>query len=635
MSKVELHEIGKKEQSLQEAVEELSERISVSQIRDTRLILLTTEYETPELAKDITNTLATTFIQMNMDSKRGEAKAALIFITEQTDQVSAKLKVAEEDLLQFKEEENLVILSEEARLKLERLSEVEASYQEVKIAYHEVTTRLNEIRKQLNQLDKEQISTTVISKDPVVENLRGQLTDLQIKLVQLESQFSPDAPQILQIKVQIDVLEDRLKEEVGTIISERIKIINPIYMELYAKLVGYETDHNALKAREDALNILLKDYESEVQKFPAQELRLIRLERDRRVNEELYTQLLTAKNEIQIEAASEIGNINVIDRAKTPTDPIKPRKLLNIIVGFVLSLIIGLGLAFLLEFLDNTVKTEEEAKSLLNLPVLGVIPDARVNGFGYGGKGKIRKLLPLMRKAKLKEGEKIELITHNKPKSHISEAYRTLRTNIQFADLDRNVKTIVVTSSIPAEGKTTVVANLAVAMAFQKDRVLLVDADLRRPRVHQIFDIPDSPGLTNILSGGMVYKETVKKVKEVEGLEVITSGPLPPNPSELLGSNTMKELIKDLKRDYDRVIFDSPPIIAVTDASVLASELDGTLLVLKAGGIERKATQRTREILKNAKVRVLGSVLNSVNMSDGNYNGYRGYYDYYSSEEDA
>jgi succinoglycan biosynthesis transport protein ExoP len=388
---------------------------------------------------------------------------------------------------------------------------------------------------------------------------------------------------------------------------------------LQMKLAEYESQNIVLAAREDALRNLIDAHERDINQLPAREISVVRLERARRINDELYAALMRAKNEAQIEAASQIANIDVVDPAVTPLEPVRPNKKANVIIALVASLLLGIVLAFFLEYLDNTVKTEDEIKALLGIPIVGIIPRFDLDGHKDG------------RVRRNRRAEHFALMSREDPKSPIAEAFRMVRTNLQFAGLDAGLNTIVVTSPIPGDGKTTVAANLAITLAAHEEKVLIVDADFRIPAVHKIFDLPDSPGVSNILSEGSSFQSVVHEVEGVPNLNVLTIGPIPPGSTELLTSSRMKELIEELKGNYDRIIFDVPPVLVAPDALDLASILDGTVLVLRLGEIDRRAMRRMRDLFDNTKINILGAVLNGVDVRDSRY-GY-GYYYYYQKAE--
>jgi len=485
------------------------------------------------------------------------------------------------------------------------------------------------------------MSSVTISNNPIVQMLRTRLTELQIELAQLNRQFSDSAPEVIQAKAKIEEIENQLRTQVETIVSGKTESVNPVYTGLWSRLVNYETDLNALRSKEDALKKLVEDYQKEVDKLPQQELEVARLERKSRVNEDLYILLLRKKSELRIQSASEIGSLEVVDPAIIPDKPIKPRKKLNAIVGLIIGMFCGTGIAFFVEYLDKTIKTEEEANNLLKLPVLGVIAKLGSGTLRYGysyyahreGKKKRREeerdKAKVKIKAKKKEQERIETICLADSKSFISESFRILRTNLQFIDLEKKMRILLVTSCIPQEGKSSVAVNLAITFALAGEKTLLVDADFRRPGIHKIFDLKGDPGLTSLLTGRENYQNVIKNVKDVDRLDVLTTGPLPPNPLDLLGSSKMKELIPKLKKDYDKVIFDTPPSATLTDAAVLSTSVEGTILVLGAGEVEKETAQRTKENLEKARANILGVVLNKVILERKGYGSY-----YYHQEQE-
>lgn len=622
-------------QSFSEIVASLRENISVASIPNTRLIKVSASSDDPGMAQLIANTTAQVFIERNISSRRRETTAALDFLTRETAKVKENLRQTEEDLKEYKEKEGLVELSEKARLVVERLSNLESQHENARISRQELKNRLTEINSQLEKVNKVWVSSTFISDNPLVQMLTSRLTDLEIIHAQLSRESSSDDPQVTDIKAQIEETKKELEGKVKTVVAGKTESINPIYTELYTRLVNYETEINALQAKEDALASLVAEYGREINRLPQQELTLARLQRSQQVNLDLYATLVKAKNKAEIESASEIGSIRVVDPALRPDSPVKPKKKLNTLLGLISGLILGAGLAFVLEYTDKTIKTEDEANKLLNLPILAVIPRPGAQG-GYGYAYSYRSSNKKKRKeikASLLEERKtpIELITRDLPKSHISETYRSLITNLQFVELDRKLKTLMVTSSIPLEGKTSVVVNLAITLALAGEKVLLVDTDLRLHRIDKLFNLDASSGLTDLLAVDQNSNDVIHSVEGVDNLDLLTSGSPSPNPSELLRSPRMKKLILELQKQYDRVLFDSPPLLGISDASILSSNVDGVLLVLGANEINRQAAQKAKESLEKVKAHILGLVLNKV---DPQYSGYGKYYYYYSHEEE-
>ena len=607
-----------KAESLSEIADHLRKKnISVAPITNTRLITITASSDDPEMAQLIANTTAKVFIERDISSRQRENTTALDFLSRETKKTAENLQQAEENLKRYKEKEGFAELSEKTRLMVERFSELETLHQSTRISRQELNNRLIEIRSQLQKVSKVWVSSTYIADNPVVQMLRSRLTDLEIKHAQLIREFSSDDPQVTYIKPQIEETKKELNRTVKTVVAGKTETISPIYTELYTKLVIYETEVNALKAKQDALENLVAEYESKVNKLPQQELSLARLQRDQQVNAELYAILVKARNRTEIESASEIGTIEVVDPALKPTDPVKPKKKRNTLIGSMLGLMLGVFFCLLIARSDKTIKTEDEAKKLLNLPILGVIPRPGVparhgDTYAYRSNKKKKKKRKEIEASILEERRTpIELISRDLPQSRTSEAYRSLATNLQFADLDRKLKTLAVTSSIPQEGKTSVVINLAIILASAGEKVLLVDADFRFPKVHKLFKLDASPGLTNFLmadkSPNPIY---IYIIEGVNNLDLLTSGSLPPNPSELLRSSRMKKLILELQKKYDYVLFDSSPLLGTADASILSSNVDGILLVLGAGEVGRQAAQKAKESLEKVKAHILGLVMN-------------------------
>ncbi|WP_353095815.1 polysaccharide biosynthesis tyrosine autokinase [Tissierella praeacuta] len=309
-----------------------------------------------------------------------------------------------------------------------------------------------------------------------------------------------------------------------------------------------------------------------------------------------------------VKSIMKVENIQVIDEAQIPDSPVKPRPMLNMAIAGVLGLMSGIFLAFLLEFLDNTIKTSDDVEKHLELPVLGAIPIVR--------------------------NEESQLISITNPKSPVSEAFRTLRTNIQFSSIDRELKTIIVTSSSPTEGKSTISANLASILAQSDRKVLLIDCDFRKPKVHQNFGLSNLQGITNVLMGDKNISDVVHKYESLDNFNILTSGPIPPNPAELLGSKKMRNLLESLKEDYDTIILDTPPVGLVTDSAVLSTIADGLIYVTAVGQIDVEVIKRAKELLDKVSANIIGVVLNKVPIEGRSYYKYQ-YYNYYGEDDNG
>ena len=313
---------------------------------------------------------------------------------------------------------------------------------------------------------------------------------------------------------------------------------------------------------------------------------------------------------VTVKETMKIDNVQIIDRAVVPENPVSPRKLLNMAIGAVLGFMAGVFLTFLLEYLDNTIKPPKDVERVHNLPVFGTIPDIG-----------------------LKEEAKIAIVKKN-PKSPIAEAFRTLRTNIQFTSVDKEIKVLAVTSATPGEGKSILASNLAISLSQEEKKILFIDCDLRKPKGYEMFNIPNTVGLTSLLMGKSSLADTVYSSGELGVLDVITSGPIPPNPSELLSSDSMREFLEGIKEKYDMIILDTPPLGPVTDAAIISTIADGMLLVIETGKAAEGQVEYARESLDKVNANVIGAVLNKMPIRKGRYGGY-GYiqaYSYYGDE---
>jgi len=601
-------------QRLQAALGGIRNSLSVSNIANTRLIRISVRSPEPELAQQIANSICRAFIDRDLQSRRSEANAVLSFVSEQVEQVSERLKNAEEELLRYKEGQRIGVIDEETKLKVGLVAQLESSLQQVKVDRAVLGARIAALLGQLGSKAWDGGSLAAASSSPTVARLQDRLTEAQLELKRQKSGSSPAAQRIAELEERIDSLEGQIQEEIT--LNARSARSPAVDSTMQMQLAEYKSRDVILEAQEKALRSLMAMHEQDINKLPAREINLIRLERARSINDELYAALMKAKNEAQIEAASQIGNIDVVDAAYLPLDPVRPNKLQNLIVGVMVSLILGIALAFLLEHLDHTVKSEEEVKKLLGLPILGLIPRQEGNGNGHRTKGTGKN--------------HILLLTRDEPNSPMAESFKLLRSNLHFLNLDQPLRTIVVTSAIPGDGKTTIAANLSIAFASQAEKILLVDADFRVPAVHRIFGLPDSPGIIDALLAGSDFRNFLRKIEGVENLDILTTGSILPNSSELLGSSRMKSLIATLRgAGYDRIIFDVAPLLAATEAVDLAAGQDGTLLVVRLGEVDRRLLVRIRELLDHAGIRLLGSVLNRVDLKDRRY-GY-GYYYYNSS----
>ncbi len=379
--------------------------------------------------------------------------------------------------------------------------------------------------------------------------------------------------------------------------SEVMNLLKNEYLKLQAKLSEYS------KVYKDKHPKMIR-LKQEISQMATR----IKEEKERSVGYDLARPSSSVLNDSSgsVLAGLKANNISIQDRAEVPHVPIKPKKRLNILLAMVVGLFGGTGLAFFFEYLDDTVKGIEDIERLAKWPFLGNVPEIDTRG-------------------KITELEK-DLFTHIKPKDPIAEAYRTIRTSVLFSSTEEHpLKTIVISSPGPQEGKTTTLCNLGITMAQGQKRVLLVDADMRKPRLHEIFKKKNNVGLSNFLSGQAEFSRLAQKT-EIDNLSLVSGGPHPPNPSELLSSHKVKEFMELAKLEFDFILFDSPPMAVVTDAVILSRAADGAILVLESGRTARRVLPRISQLLKDARIRIIGVLLNRISIERSSYHYYSYYY---------
>jgi capsular exopolysaccharide synthesis family protein len=606
--------------------------ISVDPIRNTDMIQISVTAPSPTEAAYIANTVAQVYKEQNQVASQEEVRKVKDFLGEQLEVFQEQLRQSEQALKVYKENEKVVALPREVEELVSKLAEVEKIYREADLELHSNKERLSYIDEQLGE-SKKKLNMQNILTAPFLKELNEKMVELEtektryIASVINHGVYDPNDPNIHKFNEQANLLEQKFKTGVTQLAASETGDPITLSEELFQRKIEVEATIQALLPKVSALNKIVDEYSQELEKIPERSLKLARLERSARLDEKITLMMKEKYEESRITEVGQLGNVRIIDPAKPDYAPIKPKKKMNIILGIIMGLGLGIGVTFVVEYFDNSVRSVEDIEKS-GIPILGSIPVIKIEEtkrrrFGRNGKHHSSNKLNT-HEAKTIAGR---LITHFAPKSPISEAYRSLRTSIQYAKADAQLKTIVVTSPGPQEGKSTTVANLAITIAQMGTKTLLVDTDLRRPVLHSIFNLSRSKGISNYLVGKSGLEDVIFKT-DIDNLYLMPCGTLPPNPSELLGSKAMKECINELRNQFDIILFDSPPIMAVTDAAVLSSAVDGVILVVKAGQTDRNAVIRSYEILKNIPNRILGALLNVVNI-EGVYGSYYYYYYHY------
>jgi len=508
---------------------------------------------------------------------------------------------------------------------------------------NEVISSLYSINSEINiSIEKKTILNSQLTKSEKVlakqlsndinrqtEILRLEILNLETKILQYESQYGRQHDLVKNLQKRLSSLKENLNKNVETLILGGHKSNDPL-LERQTKiteLLFLEAEIISLKLKIKEFDKLKFIYEQKLAKLPEKQLEFSRLLRDVDIYSSNYSFMRQKLEEARIAVASKSGNIQILDTARIKQTPISPNHKQDLMLGTFISILFAIVVVFTIEVLDNTIKNPLDIIKY-NLTILGVIPSLK-NRFNLSLRQKIKK-------SKSKDN-KIErtLITKEDPRSPISEAYRSLRTNMLFTDIDKSVKSILISSAGPGEGKTTTVSNLAITYANLGKKTLLIDTDLRRPVLHKVLNLTKEPGITNFLSGDIDDFSLIIKKTEINNLFAVTSGIIPPNPSELLGSSKMRELIDSLEKEWDIILFDSPPLVAVTDATMVSKAIDKIIIVVKVGSTDKKAFEHTIQNLKNVDAPIGGIVLNAVTQNNryGSYYYYYQYYNYYGERK--
>ncbi|MFH1213210.1 MAG: polysaccharide biosynthesis tyrosine autokinase, partial [Candidatus Neomarinimicrobiota bacterium] len=606
-------------------VRSLTASMKIEPIRETEALRLTVTSVDPNEAALIANIISREYYRTDVEYNLGEVIEMKNFLEEQLGEIEKDLKESEEVLKDYQRTEGIFGLDETAKILIDQLSTFEATYYttlaELKVTQQTVENQQKMMTEREQMVIKEAINTT----NPFVAQLRQSIAELEAEKItaMVVQGYGPQSEGIIEFDKRIADLKKRLFSEaekitnLGLTAEEQSKIS----ADLLNKAISSNVELIALEARGKEYKKLVDQYAAKLDRLPTSTLEYARLDRDRQVNEKYYILMKTKYQESRITEASKISNVRIVDPAVPPQKPVKPKKKMNILLGFFLGLGLGVGIAFVRDYLDHSIKSGEDLERL-GLTAIAIVPTIDV-------KSALEKIGKVY-KDRVVDDEillKARLISHYDPKSAVAEAYRTLRTNIQFMSPDHPIKSLVVTSGGPGDGKSTTVINIAITFASLGKKTLLIDADLRKPVLHKIFEFQRGPGLTQRLIEDLQDEDVIRQT-EVPNLSLITCGDIPPNPSELLASQRLKNFMERMKEKFDIVLFDSPPVIAVTDATVLSQLTDALILVVRAGATDIRVLQRSVELLKHVKAPLIGAVLNGVNISTG-YDSYYYYYRYY------
>jgi capsular exopolysaccharide synthesis family protein len=569
-------------------------QVSVKPLKDSRLALITVTDRKPQRAALIANTVADTYIEYNLDYKLEGARSAMAWLAEQEADLKRQLEGSELKLYQYKKDRNLlaVSLDDKQSMLSQNLASVNGKLTDLHIKLIELDAKRKMIQRARANIKDEETLPEIREKE-TIQKLRDSYVQLSKELADLSSRYGPEHPKIKAVTGQMETIRKAYEQEIDAVLS------------------SFEKSYQELLDNEHALKGLMEQQKNEAIELSKIEVEYKPLQRASEQEEKMYGIIAARQKEIDITGPMKTNNVRVLERAIVPSVPVRPKPIQNLLMGLLLGVGTGIGLAFAIEALDNTLKTQADVEQFLGTPVLGLVP---IIGAAPGAES-------------VQVGDNLrerDLGVFLDPKSVAAECCRSIRTNILFMSPDRPLKIMVVTSPSPQEGKTTTAINLGVTMAEAGGRVLIVDTDMRRPRLHRSFGVPNQTGISSVIVGKATLEEAIKRT-DVPNLDVLPCGPVPPNPSELLHTSRFGTVLADCAKLYDRIILDSPPTSAVTDPAVLGNLADGVVLVIKAGETTREAAMHARRQLHTAKARLFGVVVNAIDFSNPAY-GYEYYY---------
>lgn len=589
----------------QRVLERFEDRLSINPINRSRLVAIQFDSLDADLAARVANSLAKNYVEQNLEARWSATQNAADWLSQQLSGVKAKLEKSEEQLQDYARRNNLVFLesekgpswnaeNEQIQQLQEELTKAEAQRFEKEALYHIVEKG-------------DYKALPGISENRLIQDLTERLAELKREYARLSTTFSADYPRVMEIQSQLDeitaAIQEQRKSAASTITNEYLAAVQ----------------------REDLVRQGLREEQERMNDVASRAVQYNILKREVDTNRQLYEGLLQRLKEAGVSASLKASNIRIVDAAEPPTKPVKPRISLNLGVAAIFGLGLGIGVAFFQERLDDTLKGSGDVERLLGLAAVGLIPAvSQPNGNSHSVQRLLESTKALGRKENGNGRAPVEwhrIDTEGPQQKVLIEAFRSLRTSLLLSTADRPPSTLLVSSTQPGEGKTTIATNLAITLAQVGQRVLLVDADLRSPSLHKLFRTQENLGLVSYLAGHQDWHAVVRP-SGLPGLSLLFCGPIPPNPSELLSSRSMGALIRSAREQYDFVILDSAPMLALADSRILATQVSGVLLVVKDGTIPREQVKQTLSGIRSVGANVIGVALNRVDLDT------RGYYSY-------
>ncbi|MGC2061516.1 MAG: polysaccharide biosynthesis tyrosine autokinase, partial [Thermodesulfovibrionales bacterium] len=567
----------------------LTGRLQVVPVKNSQLMKISFISHNPQISVNVANAVAEEYIGYDLDSRVDAGKEAKEFLEKQIENTRTKVDASERLLNEYASKNEIIFIDSDKQSVLTRkLSDISSSLNS------ETAERM---RKEglYRQIVETGSNNPVIINNGLIQGLKSQYATLEAEYLNLTKTFKPDYPKMQNMKRQLDAIHHNIEKE-EVVLTKSI-----------------ESDYKASLKKEAYLQAALESQKRKVLDFQERAVQYQSLKRQVEVNKELHNNLLQRLNEVGVAALSKSSNIQIVDRALYPKRPDKPNKQQNFLLSLVFGLLGGVGLAFLVDYFDNSVKDTDEIEKRMHLTSLGMIPyQPQLNA------------------------EKRPQVISSEFTNPVAEAFRSIGTFIMLSSPTTPPRKILVTSPGAGEGKTTICINIASALSETLGKGIIIDADMRRPKLHHSFSVDNKTGLSTCLSGNAGLEDIrsgLIKPTSVKDLSIMTSGPVPPNPSKLLHSARMKDLLDSLSEIYNFVIIDAPPIMGMPDSILLSSFVDGTILVVKAGETQKNAIVAAKQIFNNVNGNLLGVVLNGVKKNDLKYGSYSNYYSSYFKDQ--
>lgn len=568
-------------------------RLNVTLMKDSGILCISYVGHDPDIITTITNTIMQTYIEQDWERRYSVAKEALEWLNKQMKDVKSAVEQSERALQKYKKESNIIGIEptvsgqsgnredSQHSVVLQKLAELNTTLTNAKTERIKLEMLYNKLATLKKAKNQEEIIHSIppVMQNSLIQKLKEDYVNAQNEVSLYAHRYGGKHPKIVQLNTELDTMKNNIMREVERLCENII--------------IEYEI----ARSNEATLATIFEQQKKEVFTQGDKAIQYGVLKREADTNRQMYETLLTRIKETNLTEDLKASDIRVIDNAEVPMSPYKPQRSLNILLGIVMGLFLGVGITFLIEYMDNTIRTQEDVEKYFGTFLLGVV-------------GHIRQ--------KRRDTRDAQLVTYNLPKNPITESIKRIRTNILFSHPEQPKKVLLVSSATPSEGKTLFTSNLGVVLAQMGKKVLLIDADLRNPSLHKIFRLDESSGLSDFLINSHNLPGIIKST-QIPNLQIITSGSIPPNPSELLSSPAMVEFLKTAKEEYDWIIIDSPPLLTVTDGSILARIVDGIIFVIRSKKTSITTAQKGACCIAAVRHKMLGVVINDVNFSHDKY----------------